>query len=156
MRNYQPFNVDGLYNFYRYKMLAYKEWYTLFQDGKLNDIQSQFFKPKSPESLYNIEDDPHETKNLANDIVYNDVLIAMREDLNNHLISINDLSFLPEPYFLNNGIDDVMEYSAQNKTLIKKLIETSNLQLKDYDEVSSQIKNSLNNDNPWVLSLIHI
>ena len=53
-------------------MLAYKEWYTLFQDGKLNDIQSQFFKPKSPESLYNIEEDPHETKNLANDIAYND------------------------------------------------------------------------------------
>ena len=150
MRNYQPFNVDGLYNFYRYKMLAYKEWYTLFQDGKLNDIQSQFFKPKSPESLYNIEEDPHETKNLANDIAYNDVLIAMREDLNNHLMSINDLSFLPEPYFLKNGIDDVVEYSAQNKTLIKKLIETSNLQLKDYDEVSSQIKKALDHDNPWV------
>lgn len=131
-------------------MLAYKEWYTLFQDGKLNDIQSQFFKPKSPESLYNIEEDPHETKNLANDIAYNDILITMREDLNNHLMSINDLSFLPEPYFLKNGIDDVVEYSAQNKTLIKKLIETSNLQLKDYDEVSSQIKNSLNDDNPWV------
>ena len=150
MRNYQPFNVDGLYNFYRYKMLAYKEWYTLFQDGKLNDIQSQFFKPKSPESLYNIEEDPHETKNLANDIAYNDILITMREELNNHLMSINDLSFLPEPYFLKNGIDDVVEYSAQNKTLIKKLIETSNLQLKDYDEVSSQIKKALDHDNPWV------
>ena len=150
MRNYQPFNVDGLYNFYRYKMLAYKEWYTLFQDGKLNDIQSQFFKPKSPESLYNIEEDPHETTNLANDIAYNDILLTMREDLNNHLMSINDLSFLPEPYFLKNGIDDVVEYSAQNKTLIKKLIETSNLQLKDYDEVSSQIKKALDHDNPWV------
>ena len=150
MRNYQPFNVDGLYNFYRYKMLAYKEWYTLFQDGKLNDIQSQFFKPKSPESLYNIEEDPHETTNLANDIAYNDILITMREQLNNHLMSINDLSFLPEPYFLNNGIDDVVEYSAQNKTLIKKLIETSNLQLKDYDEVSSQIKKALDHDNPWI------
>ena len=150
MRNYQPFNVDGLYNFYRYKMLAYKEWYTLFQDGKLNDIQSQFFKPKSPESLYNIEEDPHETTNLANDIAYNDILLTMREDLDNHLMSINDLSFLPEPYFLKNGIDDVVEYSAQNKTLIKKLIETSNLQLKDYDEVSSQIKKALDHDNPWV------
>ena len=150
MRNYQPFNVDGLYNFYRYKMLAYKEWYTLFQDGKLNDIQSQFFKPKSPESLYNIEEDPHETTNLANDIAYNDILLTMREDLNNLLMSINDLSFLPEPYFLKNGIDDVVEYSAQNKTLIKKLIETSNLQLKDYDEVSSQIKKALDHDNPWV------
>ena len=29
IRNYQPFNVDGLYNFYRYTMLAYKEWYNL-------------------------------------------------------------------------------------------------------------------------------
>ena len=24
IRNYQPFNIDGLYNFYRYKMLAYQ------------------------------------------------------------------------------------------------------------------------------------
>ena len=47
IRNYQPFNVDGLYNFYRYKMLAYKEWYSLYNQGKLNKIQSQF-KTKSP------------------------------------------------------------------------------------------------------------
>jgi arylsulfatase A-like enzyme len=26
IRNYQPFNKDGLFNFYRYKMLAYQEW----------------------------------------------------------------------------------------------------------------------------------
>ena len=58
-------------------------------------ISNQFFKPKSPESLYNIED-PHETTNLK--IFYNDILLTMREDLNNHLMSINDLSF-PEPYF---------------------------------------------------------
>ena len=64
IRNYQPFNVDGLYNFYRYKMLAYKEWYKLFQDGKLNEVQGQFFKPRAPEALYNFEEDPHEIKNL--------------------------------------------------------------------------------------------
>ena len=53
-RNYQPFNMDALFNFYRYKMLAYKEWLSLYRNGKLNDIQSQFFQPKSPEALYNI------------------------------------------------------------------------------------------------------
>ena len=26
IRNYQPFNIDALFNFYRYKMLAFKEW----------------------------------------------------------------------------------------------------------------------------------
>ena len=26
IRNYQPFNVDALFNFYRYKMLAFQEW----------------------------------------------------------------------------------------------------------------------------------
>ena len=46
-------------------MLAYKEWYKLFQDGKLNDIQSQFFKPRLPEALYDIENDPYETQNMA-------------------------------------------------------------------------------------------
>ena len=51
MRNYQPFNVDGLYNFYRYKMLAYKEWYKLFSEGKLNEVQSQFFKARKPEAF---------------------------------------------------------------------------------------------------------
>ena len=46
-------------------MLAYKEWYTLFQDGKLNEVQSQFFKPRAPEAIYNIDVDPHETNNLS-------------------------------------------------------------------------------------------
>ena len=150
MRNYQPFNVDGLYNFYRYKMLAYKEWYKLYQDGKLNTVQSQFFEARLPEALYNIDEDPHETNNLANDKNYNETLMELRNELNNHLVSINDLSFLPEPHLLKNGLQDVVGYSEKNKDLIKRLIETSNLSLYDYDEVSSKLKDALNDDNPWV------
>ena len=150
MRNYQPFNVDGLYNFYRYKMLAYKEWYNLYQDGKLNTVQSQFFEARLPEALYNIDEDPHETNNLANDKNYNETLMELRNELNNHLVSINDLSFLPEPHLLKNGLQDIVGYSEKNKDLIKRLIETSNLSLYDYNEVSSKLKEALNDDNPWV------
>ncbi len=150
IRNYQPFNVDGLYNFYRYKMLAYKEWYNLFKNGKLNEVQSQFFKPRTPEALYNIKEDPHETNNLANDDNYNETLTDLRNELNNHLISINDLSFLPEPYLLKNGLDDIVSFSEKNRDLIKKLINTSNLALFDYNKVSSKIKEALDDDNPWV------
>ena len=150
IRNYQPFNIDGLYNFYRYKMLAYIEWYNLFIGGKLNEVQSQFFRPRKPEGLYNIDEDPHETNNLVNDISYNETLLDLRSKLNDHLISINDLSFLPEPHLLENGINDIVGYSEKNKDLIKKLIEISDLQLYDYNEVSSQIKDALTDNNPWV------
>ena len=150
IRNYQPFNVDGLYNYYRYKMLAYKEWYKLFKEGKLDTIQSQFFRPRLPESLYNIEEDPHETKNLAQDNNYIEILKNLREELNNHLIKINDLSFIPEPYLLKNGLDDIEDYSNKNKELIQKLIEVADLSLHDYDEVSVKIRDALVDSNPWV------
>ncbi len=150
IRNYQPFNIDGLYNFYRYKMLAYIEWYNLFIDGKLNEVQSQFFRPRKPEGLYNINEDPHETNNLVNDVSYNETLLDLRSKLKDHLISINDLSFLPEPHLLENGLNNIVGYSEKNKDLIKKLIEISDLQLYDYNEVSSQIKDALTDNNPWV------
>ncbi len=150
IRNYQPFNVDGLYNFYRYKMLAYKEWYKLFQEGKLNEVQSQFFKPRAPEALYNINEDPHEIKNLAKDKNYIEILLDLRTKLNDHLVSINDLSFIPEPHLLENGLDDIVSYSEKNKDLISRLIKISDLSLNDYKQVSSKIQDALNDINPWV------
>ena len=46
IRNYQPFNFDGLQNNYRYKCLAYEQWRTMYEEGKLNEIQRRFFEPK--------------------------------------------------------------------------------------------------------------
>ena len=42
MRNYQPYQMDGLENNYRYKQAAYREWRDLYQQGKLNPVQRQF------------------------------------------------------------------------------------------------------------------
>jgi arylsulfatase A-like enzyme len=150
IRNYQPFNVDGIYNFYRYKMLAYKEWYKLFQEGKLNDVQSQFFKPRLPEALYDIENDPYETQNLASSVEYQNKLLDLRSILNNHVMNQPDLSFFPEPYFLENGLENGLDFGQKNKELIKKLIQTANLSLQPYNEVKNEISESLNNKNPWV------
>ncbi|MDG2367830.1 MAG: sulfatase [Flavobacteriaceae bacterium] len=150
IRNYQPFNVDGIYNFYRYKMLAYKEWYKLFQEGKLNDIQSQFFKPRLPEALYDIENDPYETQNLASSVEYQNKLLDLRNILSNHVMNQPDLSFFPEPYFLENGLENGLDFGQKNKELIKKLIQTANLSLEPYNKVKNEISEALDNKNPWV------
>jgi arylsulfatase A-like enzyme len=46
----------------------------LYADGKLNDVQSQFFRAERPaEELYDLDNDPHELNNLAGVGEYQDV-----------------------------------------------------------------------------------
>ena len=43
-----------------------------------------------------------------------------------------------------------MNFGKKNKNLIEKLITTADLSLQPYNEVSSKIKDALNNKNPWI------
>lgn len=149
IRNYQPFNVDALFNFYRYKMLAYKEWEQLFEDGKLNEKQEQFFKARAPEALYDIEKDPHEIHNLAADPTHESTLKELRSNLQNQVKSMPDLSFYPEPYFLEAGLSNPVEFGQQNRTEITKLIDIADLSLKPFGKAKEEIEKALKSDNPW-------
>ena len=149
MRNYQPFNVDALFNFYRYRMLAYKEWSQRFKDGKLNKEQEQFFKSRSPEALYDIEKDPHEIHNLAADPAYQATLKELRSNLRQQVKSMPDLSFYPESYFLEAGLSDPVAFGQQNKTEIEELIDIADLSIKSFDESKAEIEKALKSDNPW-------
>ena len=150
IRNFQPFNVDGLYNFYRYKMLAYKEWYNLFIEGKLNKYQAKFFLPKQPEELYDVKKDPHEIDNLAKKTNFKNELIELRSQLKKQIISKNDLSFFPEPYFLKKGLENPIDFGKKNKELLISLIEVANLNIYPFQEVRKKISYALNDNNPWI------
>jgi arylsulfatase A-like enzyme len=149
IRSYQPFNIDGLFNFYRYKMLAYQEWQTLFDEGKLSDIESQFFLPKQAEGLYKISDDPHETKNLATDSAYAKVLTDLRAELQTRMKSMPDLSLYPESYFLQKGKDNPVLFGQINKANIGELLDIADLQLEDFSDAEPKIKAALNSIDPW-------
>ena len=148
-RNYQPFNMDALFNFYRYKMLAYKEWLSLYRNGKLNDIQSQFFQPKSPEALYNINLDPHEVNDLSKSEDHKEILLQMRGQLQERISSMPDLSFYPEPYLLNNAIENPTTFGQNNKAAIAELIAIADLNLAPFEKVEAKIKAALRDKNPW-------
>ena len=149
VRNYQPFNMDALFNFYRYKMLAYKEWLSLYRNGKLNDIQSQFFKPKRPEGLYNINQDPHEVNDLSKSEDYKEILLKMRRQLQERISSMPDLSFYPEPYLLNNALNNPTIFGQNNKVAIAELIAIADLNLAHFEKVEVKIKAALSDENPW-------
>jgi arylsulfatase A-like enzyme len=148
MRNFQPFNFDGLQSNYRYKMLAYQEWRELFKAGELNAAQSQFFLPRSPEALYDLENDPNEVVNLADDPAYTNTLLDLRRRLNERLRSMPDLSFFPEPMLLSEGGENPTAFGKANKERIDELLRIANLSLQAFPEAKSSIQAALNSEDP--------
>lgn len=148
MRSYQPFNFDGLHNDYRYKMLAYKEWRKLYHTGELNAVQSQFFEPRSAEILYNVKKDPDEVNNLAGNPAYAEKLLEMRRLLQQQVKEMPDLSFIPEPVFLKEGLANPTAYGQANKEAIADLVDIADLSLKPFPEARQQLGKALNSPKP--------
>ncbi len=149
MRNYEPFNFDGLHNFYRYRQLAYQEWRDLYRAGKLNADQSRFFQPRAPEGLYDMETDPCELKNLAADPANADQLAELRGLLQQRMKSMPDLSLIPEPVFLREGADNPVAYGQAHKQEIAKLIDIADLSMKPFPEAKEPLGRALASPNRW-------
>lgn len=149
MRSYQPFNFDGLQNNYRYLMAAYREWRELYRAGKLNPVQAAFFEPRAPEALYDIDNDPYETRNLAANPDYADTLRDMRKGLTRWVERMPDLSFYPESYLVDHAFDNPVEFGQDHKREIRHLVEIADLSLVPFGKAESKIARALASKNPW-------
>jgi len=151
MRNYQPFNVDGLQNNYRYRCLAYQQWRDMFRAGELNEIQSRFFLPREPEALYDLEKDPYETRNLASDPAYQSKLLEMRVLLTDWVKGMPDLSFYPENILRIQAFDDPVGFGQGHREDITALIDLADLQLLPWEEARTGISQVLSSGDPFEL-----
>lgn len=149
IRNYQPFNFDGLWNDYRYKQTGYRQWFEMFKNGELNEAQSLFFETKAPEALYDLENDPFETNNLAEIREYKETLLEMRDKLDDWVKGMPDLSFYPEHYLIANAFDNPITFGQEHKNDILDYIEIANLELLDFAKAKAQIEEALNSDDEW-------
>lgn len=150
IRNFQPFHVDALRNNYRYNMLAYQEWDSLFRDGALNTVQSAFFNLRPSEQLFDVEADPYETQNLAKDPDLQAKLKELRHRLIDWMLSMPDLSLIPEYAFLREGLGNPVEYGQQHQEKIMQYLHMANLSLHDLKTAKDPLLKALRSDDPWV------
>lgn len=149
MRNFQPHYSDGLQNNYRYKMLAYQEWREQFQDGKLSNAQSSFFRERPVELLFDCESDPWNVRNLAEDSAYAEVIEEMRDLLGKQLRLLPDLSFFPESYLVEHALKGVpSEFAQSQKVAIGRYVDIADLALAPFDEAEELLRLALVSADP--------
>jgi len=149
IRSYQPFNYDGLMNNYRYKMLGYWEWDSLYREGQLNPIQAAFFETKPAEMLYDLSKDPYETNNLVDEPAYQQQLGDLRQALNQWIKGMPDLSFYPEHALIEQAFDNPVVFGQANQQAISRYVDIADLQLEDFEVAKSQIEQTLESSDPW-------
>jgi len=97
IRNFQPEKPYAQTIEWMDRMPTMQEWRRLAAEDKLVGPQKLFFQETKPvEELYDIQADPHEVNNLADDPNYKDVLERMGLVLINWMEEIKDLGHIPE------------------------------------------------------------
>ena len=101
IRNFNPEISNALPVKYREQMAMMQNLNALWNAGKLEPNVAQWFKtPKPTEELYDIEKDPYELNNLADDLTLKDTLVFLRNKLNQWIKETNDLGEIPEKELL--------------------------------------------------------
>jgi uncharacterized sulfatase len=150
IRHFQGYYPDGLQNNYRYQMLAYQEWRSLYHLGKLNGSQSAFFQPKPAESLFDVESDPYETKNLASRPEMQEMVLNLRSHLNEWMRSLPDLSLFPENIVVGEAAQNREAFINQHRDEFPKLLDTANLALLPYSLAGPALREAMASENPHV------
>lgn len=96
VRQLMPHLPYGQYLNYMFQQATTQVWSDLFAAGKVNELQSRFWKPKPSEELYDLQSDPWETKNLVDSKAHAGDLERLRAAQDAWLLETRDLGLIPE------------------------------------------------------------
>lgn len=96
LRHYLPHRIYGQYIAYMFQTPTTRVWRQRFDEGKVNEAQSHFWREKPVEELYDLTRDRDEVVNLANSPEHAEILTNLRNAHESWAREIRDVGFLPE------------------------------------------------------------
>ena len=78
IRNFMPHRIYGQFIEYMFRTPTTAVWHQLYREGKLKSPRTHFWETKPAEELYDLAEDPDETRNLANSPEHAAVLERLR------------------------------------------------------------------------------
>ncbi|HEY8548812.1 MAG TPA: sulfatase-like hydrolase/transferase [Vicinamibacterales bacterium] len=96
IRHFMPHRPYGQHIAYMFETPTTRVWKRLHEEGRLAPPRTAFWEPKPHEELYDLEEDPHEVRNLAGSPAHREVRDRLRRALWAHLIETRDIGLLPE------------------------------------------------------------
>ena len=104
IKNYYLDKSHALPVAYRQKMPMMQIMSKLYNENKLNKIQSKWFdSPKKEIEFYDIENDPNELYDLSNELKYKEIIFLMLKKLDQWILQTNDLGEFPESIIINKA-----------------------------------------------------
>ncbi len=128
--NYMPHRIYGQYLQYLWRAPSMASWEAAYRAGELNEAQSAFWEPKPPEELYDVTQDPHNVRNLADDPQYQADLERLRGAEADWVRRIRDAGFLPEAEMMARAQEKgttIYEMMQPPGLPLERIIETADL-----------------------------
>jgi len=141
-RNFYPYHPESVCAYYRLRQPAFREWYQLHEEGKLNAVQDAFFQPQGPERLYLLSQDRYQTNDLSASKDYIQILNLMRSLLDRKMTEEIDLGIIPEALWLGR-VGDIEAYKTSIKDMYPEYLAAANLARRPYSETAKELKAAL-------------
>lgn len=108
---------------------SFKELWKLKREGELNSEAEKFWEPKPYEELYDLENDPFELVNLAEDEQYQTIVKKMRDALYGWILEHKDVGLLQEAEMMirSKGSSPFQMGSSSVNYPIGDILEAANL-----------------------------
>ncbi|MGB3587783.1 MAG: sulfatase-like hydrolase/transferase [Tunicatimonas sp.] len=150
IRNYMPQKIYAQYIEYLWRAPSMRSWEEAYLAGQLNEVQSAFFEEKPAEELYDVEADPHNINNLADDPEYQEKLTELKNANQQWLLDVRDVGFLPEAMMLDIAQDSsttLYEFAHSDAYPLEEIIEVAEMATQRDPQFVSELIAQLENEN---------
>ncbi len=128
IRNFMPHRPRGRDSRYGFTVQAnWRAWEEYYGMGNCNDIQSQFFQPKTVVELFDTDSDLWHINNIANKPESQKITGQLSEELDKWMIKTRDIGLIPEPMFhelcgKGKKFETMYEYAQSEDYPIEKIL----------------------------------